>query len=347
MKVAIATVQVPFTTGGAEIHASMLKNELVKRGYQADIVALPFKWYPKESLLNSMMMGRMMDLSEANGEKIDRVIAIKFPAYYIRHENKVLWLEHQHRQAYDMWDTQYSDLRHWENAESIRDLILRCDQTYIAEAKKVYTIAGNTTNRLKKYCNIDSTVLYQPPLNHDKFYCDGYGDYIYYPSRINSIKRQRLLIEALLYTETDVKVVLSGGGVESELDYINTFIREHNLENRVRMAGYVSVEEKLKLYGQSLGVYFGAFDEDYGYITLEAFFAEKSTIVHKDAGGPLEFVEDGVNGFVIDSSPLEIAKKMDYLYSDRGEAERMGKNARQSLKEKNLEWDYIIDCLLN
>ena len=103
MKIAIATVQVPFITGGAEIHAEMLCRELKKRGYQADIVTIPFKWYPTDTLLNCMLMGRMMDLNEVNGEKIDRVIAMKFPAFYLQHENKVLWLLHQHRQAYDLW----------------------------------------------------------------------------------------------------------------------------------------------------------------------------------------------------------------------------------------------------
>ena len=103
MRIAIAMVQVPFIRGGAEIHAEMLRDELKKRGHEVDIVTLPFKWYPGESLVNCMMMGRMMDLTEVNGQKIDRVIAMKFPAYYVKHDNKVLWMLHQHRQAYDLW----------------------------------------------------------------------------------------------------------------------------------------------------------------------------------------------------------------------------------------------------
>ena len=67
MKIAIATVQVPFVTGGAEILTGMLKEELLKRGHQADIVTIPFKWYPNESLLNSMMLGRLIYLSELGG----------------------------------------------------------------------------------------------------------------------------------------------------------------------------------------------------------------------------------------------------------------------------------------
>ena len=141
MKIAIATVQVPFITGGAEILCNMLKDELKKRGHQAEIVTIPFKWYPTKQLVNSMMMGRLMDLSEVNGEKIDKVIVMKFPAYYVKHNNKVMWLMHQHRQAYDLWDTEYSDLTDLPDGEEIRDLIKSCDEKYIPECKKIFTIA--------------------------------------------------------------------------------------------------------------------------------------------------------------------------------------------------------------
>ena len=39
---------------------------------------------------------------------------------------------------------------------------------------------------------------------------------------------------------------------------------------------------------------FAPFDEDFGYVTLESFLAHKPVITATDAGGPLEFVEDGV-----------------------------------------------------
>ena len=346
MKIAIAMVQVPFTTGGAEIHAQMLKDELRKRGHQVDIVTIPFKWYPGEQLVDCMMMGRMMDLSEVNGEKIDRVIAMKFPAYYVKHDNKVLWLLHQHRQAYDLWDTPYGDLHAFPRGEEIRQFIEKCDKKYISEARHVFTNAQNTSNRLKEFCNIDSTPLYHPPLNHELFHCESYGDYVFYASRIDSIKRQRLLVEAACYLKTDVKVIIAGSGSKSELDYINRIIEENGLFDKVKMVGFISEEEKINYYANCLAVYFGAYNEDYGYITLESFFAEKPVIVHKDSGGPLEFVEDGKNGFVLDNNPKEIAEKIDYLYEHKDVACILGKNGRQLLTEKHMDWDYVIEQLL-
>lgn len=346
MRVAIATVQVPFITGGAEILVAMLKDELIKRGHKAEIVTIPFKWYPDKQLISSMMMGRMIDLSEVNGEKIDKVIAMKFPAYYLKHDNKVLWLMHQHRQAYDLWETEYGDIHQLPNGEKIRNIIKRSDEEYISEAKKVFTIAKTTSERLLKYNGIKSTTLYHPPLNYEKLRCDSYGDFIFYASRIDSIKRQRLLVEAAKYFKSDVKVIIAGGGSEKEIQYLNELIETNKLQSKVRLVGFISEEEKIDYYAKCLGVYFGAYNEDYGYITLEGFFSKKPVIVHKDAGGPLEFVEDQYNGFVIDNDPEEIAKKIDYLYENNMEARRLGENGLKSLKEKHMDWDYVIDQLL-
>lgn len=347
MKIAIAMVQVPFIKGGAEIHAEMLRDELRKRGHQADIITIPFKWYPSSSLINCMISARMMDLTEVNGEKIDLVIAMKFPAFYVKHNNKVLWLLHQHRQAYDLWGTEFGDIDKWPDAQYVKDMIWKHDNKYIAEAKAVFTNAENTAKRLMKYNGIKGEALYHPPLNHEKMYCDSYGNYIFYASRIDPMKRQRFLVEAARYTKTDVKFVIAGSGSKSELEYINNKIQEYKLQNKVTLAGFISEEEKLEYYAKCLGVYFGAYDEDYGYITLESFFSKKPVIVHKDAGGPLEFVVDGENGYVIEKDAQKLAEKIDGWYLDRNLAMKMGNAGYQSLKEKHIDWDYVIARLLS
>ena len=52
---------------------------------------------------------RLLDLSEVDGQRIDLVIATRFPSYLVKHPNKVVWLVHQLRQAYDLHGTRYSD----------------------------------------------------------------------------------------------------------------------------------------------------------------------------------------------------------------------------------------------
>jgi glycosyltransferase involved in cell wall biosynthesis len=347
MRIAIVSVQVPFTIGGAEILTTMLRDELIRRGHKADIVTIPFKWYPWESLVQAMNMGRAIDLDEVGGEKIDKVIAMKFPGYYVKHDNKVLWLMHQHRQVYDMWGTEYSDIESWENGNDIRDFVTECDTKYLAEYDKRFTISRNTTSRLKKFNGLDSKALYHPPLNYEKLYCEEYGDFVFYPSRINTIKRQRLLAESAKYLKTDAKIVIAGGGAEAEIKYIEEFIQSEKLEDKVKLVGFISEEEKISYYAKCLAVYFGAYDEDYGYITLEGFFAEKPVIVHKDAGGPLEFVVDNESGYVIDAEAKQIAEKIDDLYENRQLAKSLGEQGKKSLLDKHMDWDYVIDQLLS
>lgn len=345
MKIIIATTKIPFITGGAEIMVDMLRSELINRGHQVDTVELPFKWYPVQTLLDCMLAGRMLDLKEVNGEKIDKVIAVKFPAYYIQHENKTIWLMHQHRQAYDLWGTQYGDLHNMLNGDFIRRIITEHDIKYIKEAKNVYTISRNTSNRLKQYNQIESEVLYHPPLNYQKLSCKKYGNFIFYPSRIDPMKRQRLLVESARYIKTDTKIIIAGSGNSNEIGHINNLIKQYKLHDKVKLAGYISEDEKIEYYANCLGVYFGAYDEDYGYITLESFFSRKPIIVHDDAGGPLEFVNSN-NGFIIDKDAHILAEKIDELSNNRQKARQMGEEGYNMLIKKNINWDYIISKLL-
>lgn len=347
MRIAIATVQVPFVTGGAEILTKMLCNELKKRGHQSDIITIPFKWYPGQALLDCMVIGRMIDLTEVNGERIDRIIAMKFPAYYVKHDNKVLWLMHQHRQAYDLWGTKYGDLEHFPDGKQVRQTILKYDNKYLREAKTVYTIAKNTGNRLMKYNGIPSETLYHPPLHYEQLHCEDYGDYIFYASRIDQVKRQRLMVEAARYTKTDVRFVIAGSGSRSELAYIQRYIEKYHLQEKIILAGFISEEEKIAYYANCLAVYFGTYDEDYGYITLEGFFSHKPVVVHPDAGGPLEFVCDGEDGFIVDSDPKELAEVFDRLYLDRKLAKELGEAGYRLMNKMNMDWNYIIDKLLS
>ena len=101
MRIAVCAPQVPFERGGAEIFADDLVAELRARDHDAELVTVPFKWYPGERVLTQAFLWRLLDLEEANGRPVDAVIATKFPSYAVRHPRKVVWLFHQHRGAYD------------------------------------------------------------------------------------------------------------------------------------------------------------------------------------------------------------------------------------------------------
>ena len=59
----------PFVHGGAELHVRELRRELTARGYLAELVSVPFKWYPKDEILPHAAAWRLLDLSESNGRR--------------------------------------------------------------------------------------------------------------------------------------------------------------------------------------------------------------------------------------------------------------------------------------
>lgn len=347
MKIAIVTVQVPFITGGAEIHAESLRRELRTRGHEAEIVTIPFKWYPPERILDCMAMARLMDLTEVNGQRIDKVIALKFPAYYVEHPDKVCWILHQHRQAYELFGTPYGDLHHDEQGRRVAAEIKRWDAAFLPKSRKLFANSKTVSERLRTYNQIAAEPLYHPPTNYQRYRCAKSSDYILYAGRFDTIKRQHLLVEAIAQTKTPTKAVIIGPYEGEYGKQVLLAIETLGLQDRVQCLGMVDEEEKLDLYAHALAVYNGVYQEDYGYVTLEAFFASKPVITHFDSGGPLEFVRDGENGYVVAPEAKAIAEVIDRLYRNKERAKTMGVAGNDLLNRLGINWDNVIERLLS
>jgi glycosyltransferase involved in cell wall biosynthesis len=102
--------------------------------------------------------------------------------------------------------------------------------------------------------------------------------------------------------------------------------------------------ELVRQYAQCRAVVFAPFDEDYGFVTMEAFRSGKPVITCTDSGGPAELVRDGENGFVADPTPEALAGSMRRLMEHRGEAERLGDAARADAAR--LTWPATVKRLL-
>jgi glycosyltransferase involved in cell wall biosynthesis len=348
MRVVIATAQVPFIRGGAEILAEGLRHAIRTQGHEAEIVAIPFKWYPPERILEQVLACRLLDLSESGGAPIDRVIGLKFPVYLIPHSHKVLWLLHQFRTAYDLWDHPFGDLDHYPNGPQVREAIRRIDQSLIPEAKAIFTISRNVSSRLWHYCGIDSVPLYHPPASPELFYGGEAEDYFFYPSRLASLKRQALVLHALAATERSVRVRFAGSADEAHYgEELEMLTRQLNVSHRVEWLGQVTEEEKRALYAHAMGVIFPPVDEDYGYVTLEAMLAAKPMITCTDSGAPLEFVQDDATGLIVEPSPQAMARAMDRLWDDRGWALALGEAGRKRYDTLNISWATVVERLLS
>jgi len=341
----ICTTQVPFTSGGAETHVAGLKSALSAAGYRAEVVALPFKWYPPSEIMRHTLAWRMLDLSEANGKPIDLVIGMKFPAYTVAHPNKVLWIIHQHRAAYNLCGTPFDDLSTYPDGARVRAFVHHCDGQFIPEAKKVFANSKTVAERLRRYNRIESEPLYHPPPHAERLRPGEMGDYIFYPSRLEPQKRQELLIEAMRYVRTRIRCVFAGSAPD-EARY-RRLAEQYGIADHIHFRGFVEETELINLYAGALAVCYLPFDEDYGYVTLEGMLAAKPVIVAGDGGGATEFIEDGREGFLVEPEPQAIASRLDALYTDRALARLMGARGREKLLAINLSWENVVERLIS
>jgi glycosyltransferase involved in cell wall biosynthesis len=346
MRILVVTTQIPYIYGGAEYLSHNLCAHLKKHGHNVEEVKIPFKWYPPSKILDQILSIRLMDLTESCGKTVDLVIGLKFPAFFVKHSSKVSWILHQHRPAYDLWGTEYSDLLGKEGI-AVRDAIISADNNFIPEAKRIFTISQTVSNRLKKFNDIYSEPLYHPPPNYEKLYSSDYENYIFYPSRLTPMKRQHVAIEAMRYIKSNIKLVIAGSADETAYENkLTGLIDKYNLHAKVELLGKISEEKKLQLYANALSVLFIPYDEDYGYVTLEAFYAKKAVITCNDSGSPLEFVRDKISGLVCEPDIPSIAEAIDNAVSNRDTFVKYGKEGHNSIKKLDLSWNKVVEVLV-
>jgi len=339
--VVVCEAQVPFVHGGAELHVRQLVAQLRLSGYRAERVSIPFKWYPKDRLLTHAAAWRMVDLSESNGEPIDAVIATKFPTYFAKHSNKITWLFHQYRAIYDLCGTPYSEFDHTEADVRLRDTLIALDVEVLGESTRLFSNARNTAARLERYNGLIAEPLYHPPPLADRLRPGPFGDYVLSVGRLETVKRVDLIIGALALVRW-VRLVIVGEGPLR--DSLEATAQAAGVADRVVWTGSIDAAQLVELYAGALAVVFPPYDEDYGYVTLEAFLAGKPVVTTTDAGGPLEFVEDGVTGFVVAPEPGAIADAIARLATDRRAAAGLG--AAGNDRARTITWAGVVERLM-
>ncbi len=337
-RVLVCTAQVPFAFGGAERHAEGLVRELKAFGHEAELVRLPFKWYPRAEILTSALAWRLLDVSEADGKRVDLVIPMKFPSYLVRHENKVVWLIHQFRQAYDRFGTEQSDFTSSPEDTRWRELIAEADRTGLMEARKVFTNAKNTADRLARFNGIEAEALYHPPPLAGRYRCESSRGFALVAGRLDPWKRVDLAIGAAAAGK--FSLVIAGEGPDrARLEALAA-----KGSGAVRFAGRVSDDELLGLYATCGAVIFPPADEDYGYIALEAFLSKKPVVTCTDSGGPLEFVVDGENGRVVAPDGAALGTAVADLLGNHRLASEFGERGFERVRE--IRWENAVRALL-
>jgi glycosyltransferase involved in cell wall biosynthesis len=345
MKVLIVNNMAPFVWGGAEELAAHLQRNLVAAGHQSEVLRIPFQWEPATRIPSQMLMVRNFELMN-----VDRVIALKFPAYLIRHPHKTLWLLHQYRQAYDLFDAGQTNLPEGQLGQDIRNFIRKADEECFQESQRIFTNSEVTRKRLKHYNGFDAHVLL-PPLNDPELFLGGEPQgYIFAGGRVNGMKRQHLLLEALAQTPGNTRLLIAGPPDTPEDGQKLLELSDRlGLGERVRLdLRFLPRQVYADYVNGASAVAYLPFDEDsLGYVAMEAATAGKALITTQDSGGVLGLVRHRQTGWVAAPNLESLADVMSAVCSDSAITARYGQSARELWLSMGITWQKTIERLLS
>jgi glycosyltransferase involved in cell wall biosynthesis len=333
-----------FVEGGHLVIARSLVQALRDEGHEAELIRTPQNRFGRQGA--AYLATWLTDVGVGvDGRPIDRVISTRFPSYAVRHPNHVCWLNHTMREYYDQWGTFSGSLR-WKGRlkeTGRRALVHTVDRWLLKKnVRRVICQSRSVQARLHRWGGIQSDVLYPPPPQR-AYRCEEYGDYIFAISRLTPLKRLSLLIEALANPEAaGIRCVIAGEGDERQV--LEHAIATRGLATRVRLIGRVNDDEMLEHLARCRAVCFPPFDEDYGFVTVEAFASRKAVITCTDSGGPAELVIDNINGKVCPPRPETLAVALRELMEDIHTAERLGKAALE--KVSSMTWSKAVQRLM-
>jgi glycosyltransferase involved in cell wall biosynthesis len=344
MRVAVVTSTPLFVEGGHLVIARALVQALRDEGHQAELIQTPQNRFGRQGA--AYLATWLTDVGiGVDGRPVDQVISTRFPSYAVRHPNHVCWLNHTMREYYDQWGTFSRPLK-WKSRlkeTSRRTLIHAADRWLLKKnVRRVVCQSRSVQARLHRWGGIQSDVLYPPPPQR-AYRCDDYGDYIFAISRLTPLKRLSLLIEALANPEAaGVRCVIAGEGEEHPV--LEHAIVTRGLASRVKLIGRITDREMLDHLARCRAVCFPPLDEDYGFVTVEAFASRKAVITCTDSGGPAELVVDNVNGKVCPPRPETLAVALREVMEDSQTAERLGKAALE--KVSSMTWPKAVQRLM-
>ena len=162
----------------------------------------------------------MTDVSLAHdGHTVDQVISLRYPAYAVRHDRHVVWLNHRMREYYDLWD------------QFARRLVVACaDQGTcapqpsfigrIAISSRRCSVASRSRRRFKRDCSSGGASRRKSCTRHRPcapIATMGTATTCFAVSRLTPLKRFDLLLRALAEPVAHhVRCCIAGEGSEAE-----------------------------------------------------------------------------------------------------------------------------------
>lgn len=340
---AIVTSSPPETEGGHLVIARSLVAAARACGHDARLVVTADNGFGRQS--SSYLANWRTDVNARTGARVDQVISLRYPSYAVRHPAHVCWLNHTMREYYDLWPRYSSELSGRARVkETVRRALTHVADRWLLTHNVTKVVAQSRTiqHRLAQELNIQADVFWPPPPPR-AYRCDDYGDYVLAISRLTPLKRLDLLVRALAEPAAHhVRARIAGDGVTRLA--LDRLARNLGVADRVTFLGRIDDDAVLAQLGECRAVCFIPFDEDYGFVTVEAFASRKSVITCRDSGGPTELVRDGQTGLVCEPTPAAVAAALARLTDDRPLAERLG--AAAAAQAAAMTWAAAVDRLV-
>ena len=342
--VAVVTSSPPLAEGGHLVIARALVTALRDAGHDADIVITPQNRFGRN--VSSYFANRLTDVGRtADGRRVDQVISLRWPSYAVRHPAHVSWLNHTAREYYDLWDRFSAGLSSANRVkERVRRSIIHRADTWLLRSNVTRLVAQSKTvqQRLRRFNGLESEVVY-PPAPQRPYRCEAFEPFVFAVSRFAPLKRLDLLVEALARPEASgIRAVIAGEG--EQWSAIRQLVSDRGLADRVALPGRIDDRALVDYYARCRAVVFTPLDEDYGFVTVEAFASGKPVITTTDSGGPAELVDDGVTGRVVAPEPGALAGALRELANSETLAARLG--AAAAGRAATLSWAATVNRLL-
>jgi glycosyltransferase involved in cell wall biosynthesis len=374
----VAPAPVPYVIGGAENLWRGLQDHINENTpHQAEVFKLPSREHSFWELVDTYRRFSELDLAG-----FDVVVSTKYPAWMVRHERHVVYMQHKLRGLYDTYHFTGLPLRVEQPSPKVAAL-----QRYMADNAGRRAALGAFWELVADLQGEPEELFAFPgPLIREILhFLDGIGLAPDAVHRHGAISRTVAGREGHFPDGADVFVAhhpTALGGFENRRgDYLFTAARFDNpkrvpliaeamahvkaqvplriagsgpeegrlrelaaADPRITLEGRVSPERLVELYNGARAVVYAPYLEDYGLVTVEAFEAAKPVITVADAGGPTELVEHEVNGLIAEPTPESLGAAIDRLWSDRGLRKRLGRAGHE--RARVITWDGVVAELL-
>ncbi|MEO1761323.1 MAG: glycosyltransferase family 4 protein [Cyanobacteria bacterium J06629_18] len=155
-------------------------------------------------------------------------------------------------------------------------------------------------------------------------------------SRLAPWKGQHILIEALAKCPPEVAVILVGDALFGEQDYVKQLHQQIDalqLQNRVKFLGFRN-DIPLLMSACNLVAHTSTSPEPFGRVIVEAMLSG-TPVVAAAAGGAVELVESGTNGFLATpGNPQELTEIIETCLSDKQKTDNIAQTARNIASQR-------------